>query len=180
MKKNVSVITADKYLFQKILLELSDEYNVMPEKTKGVALVLVDIDTVDVRDDGAITMSRYGKCDIPLPFPIGSLSEHLKSENEKTFYLDNQTHSAFLRGEKIKLTDVEFSLLSLIYGAGGEFVSREEILEKVWKNSADSGVINVYVHYLREKLERHGEKIIISSRNGGYKLDEKYLGGAVC
>ena len=32
----------------------------------------------------------------------------------------------------------------------------------------------MYVHYLREKLER-GEKIIISSRNHGYKIDAKYL-----
>ena len=70
--------------------------------------------------------------------------------------------------------------MSVIYGAGGEFISREEILERVWKNSADSGVINVYVHYLREKLERHGEKIILSSRKGGYRIDEKYLGGEIC
>ena len=47
---------------------------------------------------------------------------------------------------------------------------------------ADEGVLNVYVHYLREKLERGGEKIIISSRGLGYKIDEKYLqtGGTVC
>ena len=31
--------------------------------------------------------------------------------------------------------------------------------------------------YLREKLEAHGEKIIISSRMCGYKIDEKFFGG---
>jgi DNA-binding response OmpR family regulator len=35
-------------------------------------------------------------------------------------------------------------------------------------------VLNVYVHYLREKLE-DGKKIIISSRKLGYKIDERYL-----
>ena len=58
--------------------------------------------------------------------------------------------------------------------AQGGFVSREEILREIWDNCADAGVINVYVHYLREKIE-HGEKIIISSRNNGYKIDEKYF-----
>ena len=53
---------------------------------------------------------------------------------------------------------------------------REEILSTVWGGEADSGVINVYIHYLREKLEVCGEKIILSSRKCGYKIDEKYLG----
>ena len=60
--------------------------------------------------------------------------------------------------------------------ANGEFVSREEILSQVWNGDADCGIINVYIHYLREKIE-HGEKIILSSRKQGYCIDEKYLGG---
>ena len=46
-------------------------------------------------------------------------------------------------------------------------------------DDADGGILNVYVHYLREKLEKRGEKIIISSRKSGYKIDEKYLKGEV-
>ena len=42
--------------------------------------------------------------------------------------------------------------------------------------AADEKTVNVYIHYLREKLESGGEKIIISSRNMGYKIDSKYLG----
>jgi DNA-binding response OmpR family regulator len=37
------------------------------------------------------------------------------------------------------------------------------------------GLINVYVHYLREKLEVGGEKIINSSRKNGYAIDEKFI-----
>ena len=70
-----------------------------------------------------------------------------------------------------------FSLFNLLYSRKGEFVSRDEILALVWNGKADKGILNVYVHYLREKLEKNGEKIILSSRNYGYKINEKYLGG---
>ena len=64
--------------------------------------------------------------------------------------------------------------MHLLCSADGEFVSREEILHSVWSGDADPGIINVYVHYLREKLE-DGEKIIVSSRKNGYKIDGRYL-----
>ena len=50
-----------------------------------------------------------------------------------------------------------FDALSIIE-AGGEAVSREEILERVWHGEADGGIVNVYIHYLREKLESGGER----------------------
>ena len=82
-----------------------------------------------------------------------------------------------LRGEVIKLTEVEHALFLALMKRGGEFASREDILREVWGSEADEGIINVYVHYLREKLEKSGEKIIVSSRKLGYKIDGKYLGG---
>ena len=74
------------------------------------------------------------------------------------------------------MTELEAALLALLISADGDFVSREEILKRVWQNDADPGIINVYIHYLREKIER-GEKIILSSRKRGYGIDEKYLRG---
>ena len=66
-------------------------------------------------------------------------------------------------------------LLALLLAKDG-YTSREEIAKKVWGDASD-GLINIYVHYLREKLEIGGEKIILSSRKGGYRIDKKYLGG---
>ena len=180
MKKNISVLTNDKYLYQKIYLELSEGYEVFPVELKDSDITVIDIDTYHAARDGALTMSRYSPADISIPFPIGALFSKLSTGDEKIFYLNREKRSAVLHGEKIKLTDVEFSLLSVIFEAGGEFISREEILKRVWNDEADGGVINVYVHYLREKLEKGGEKIIISSRKGGYRLNEKLLGGELC
>jgi two-component system OmpR family response regulator len=87
--------------------------------------------------------------------------------------LSDDGRHAYIFGEKIKLTEVEYKLLEVILKADG-FVSKEQILDTVWGDGYDLGVVNVYVHYLRRKLEKGGNKVIISSRNEGYRIDEKY------
>ena len=82
---------------------------------------------------------------------------------------------AHIYGKTIRLTDAEFALLSTLFCAGGEFVSREKLIHGVFGDSTTDGILNVYIHYLREKIEINGEKIIISSRKFGYKLDQKFL-----
>ena len=120
-------------------------------------------------------MSRTENCELSLPFTEGRLLRAVSTDaTAAPITLTNRC--AYLHGKEIKLTEVEYSLLSLLLSRGG-FVSREELIRAVWGEGADGGVLNVYVHYLREKLEFFGEKIIISSRGLGYKIDEKYLAG---
>ena len=176
MKKIISVYTNDIFLFQKIKLDCpADTEAILAQSDSD--LCLFDIDTAPLPiPDGALTMSRNEDADIKIPFLLGTVSTLLLSKaGSPLLSLDKTSKCARLRGEKIKFTEVEFSLLSFLYKKGGEFATRDEILRAVWGEGADAGVINVYIHYLREKLEGHGEKIIISSRKCGYKIDEKYL-----
>ena len=62
--------------------------------------------------------------------------------------------------------------------ADGAFISREALKSAVWGAESSEGVLNVYIHYLREKLERDGEKVILSSRKSGYALAEKFKRGS--
>ena len=182
MKKTVAVYTADRYLFQKIRLDAPEGVEVVfgdAEKT-AATLVFADVDTVKSFPSGAVTMSRTDSgCDLKIPFPLGTVAALISDETKGDTILTviAEERAALLKGERIKLTEVEFSLLSALLKRGGGFATRDEILSEVWGDGADSGVINVYIHYLREKLEIHGEKIIISSRKCGYKIDEKYIGG---
>jgi hypothetical protein len=169
----VLILTADEYLFQKIRLELDGEFECIGTGTADV--VLADIDTVDKIPAGALTMSRRGGGDIALPFKLGQLKERLMPKQISALTLGERC--AMLDGKAIRLTDVEFALFKAIYSRGGRYVSREELLSEVWGGSADGGVINVYVHYLREKLEAGGERVILASRGEGYKINEKFLGG---
>lgn len=86
-----------------------------------------------------------------------------------------EERAVIIDGETVTLTDVEWRLYEMIAKGGGDYVSREELILGVWGGSCTESSLNVYIHYLREKLERSGERVILSSRRGGYKIDEKFL-----
>ncbi len=177
-KKKVAVYTADSFLFQKILLDAPEWVNVVRGEGQDADILLVDTDTASIEAQNYISMSRKGGADISIPFPLGTLTEILSGgSRDVQLVLARDERAAYLRKEKIKLTELEFALLERLMKSDGEFTSKEDILRDVWQNEKDAGIINVYIHYLREKLEVHGEKIIISSRKCGYKIDEKYTGG---
>ena len=169
----VKIATKNEYLKRKLELELSEgEFLLVDERED---FLLLDLDTEPKRA-GAVTMSYERPADIALPFRLGEIRHRLSASREVALSILESERSVLLFGEKIKLTELEFSLFSLLFLRRG-YVSREEILDTVWGSEADGGIINVYVHYLREKLERGGEKIILSSRKEGYRINEKYLGG---
>lgn len=175
MGNRITVFTTDRYLFQKIKLALRGTAEVSLGGTDPQGIVLFDLDTVfSLPPEGALTMSRRQACDIPLPPSLSRIRALVGEEGAQAIEVFEKERAVLLRGERIKLTEVEFSLFSLLHSRCGEFITREEILDTVWGADADAGVINVYIHYLREKLEKHGEKIIISSRKCGYKIDGKY------
>ena len=178
-KRIVGVHTHNDYLFQKIKLNL-------PKDAMAIRLDLnseefCDIVLVDGEDDSFSNVSglimKKDEGDIPLPFKIDALLTLTDTDSNAALTLSDSQKSATLGNRTVKLTDLEYRLLSLLVSANGSFVEREKILKEVWEEKADKGIINVYIHYLREKLEANGEKIILSSRNYGYKVNEKFLGG---
>ena len=115
-----------------------------------------------------------------LPYPFSydelfSLLDGVSGSGARLALIGERT--VRLDGEKIKLSEVEYRLLSLLHRTGGEYLTREELVREVWGEGQDEGVLNVYIHYLRSKLEGEGERIILSSRKSGYRLNKDYLGG---
>lgn len=71
----------------------------------------------------------------------------------------------------VSLSDREAALLRLLYQADGSPVSRRALAEGVFPDAeAPEDAINVYIHYLRKKLERNGTRRIRAHRGGGYSL----------
>ena len=181
MKKRVGVLTQDLSLYNRIKLLLRNVASVDlldPKSSLNLYdVIFTDIDSSDSHPDNALTMSYDKKADIALPFlhaDVLNVVERAEQKNSEKIALLNDGRHALLFGEKIKLTEVEYKLLFELLSAEGKYVSRESLLQNVWGDGFDSGVVNVYVHYLRNKLERDGRKIILSSRKEGYKIDEKY------
>jgi len=84
-------------------------------------------------------------------------------------------HEVRRGARRINLTAREYALLVHLLEHRGQVLSREHILQQVWhdQQGAASNVIEVYVRYLRQKLEEGGEKRLIHTVRGqGYCLSD--------
>src|SRR4051794_19100203 len=89
--------------------------------------------------------------------------------------LDPATRRVTRDGREIDLSAKEFALLETFMRAPGRALSRFQLLEHVWDYSYESrsNVVDVYVRYLREKLDRpFGVESIETVRGTGYRLRE--------
>jgi two-component system, OmpR family, response regulator MprA len=87
--------------------------------------------------------------------------------------LDPTTREVYRGGRQIELTPIEFSLLELFLRCPEQVLSRGEILTHVWgfDFGSSSNSLNVYMGYLRRKLEAAGEpRLIHTIRGVGYVL----------
>ena len=88
--------------------------------------------------------------------------------------LDPAAHTATLSGRPVPLSTREFALLEFLMRNAGQVLSRPAILEHVWDYNYDgmSNVVDVYVGYLRRKLEQPpGQVRIRTVRGVGYGLE---------
>lgn len=89
--------------------------------------------------------------------------------------LDTAGREAWRGGRAIALTTTEYELLRLFLLHPRQVLTRNQIYERVWGYEfvGESKVIEVYVRYLREKLEAGGEpRLIQTVRGAGYVLRE--------
>ena len=101
-----------------------------------------------------------------------SSEDNLEFEDLK---LNRSTREVYRNGRLIELTAKEFDLLEYLLGHPRQVITRDRILEEVWGYDfmGDSNIIEVYVRYLRLKLEANDEKRLIKTVRGvGYVLRE--------
>jgi two-component system OmpR family response regulator len=90
--------------------------------------------------------------------------------------LDPASRKVTRGGTAIDLTAKEFALLEYLLRHPGEALTRTRIIEHVWDFAydGDSNVVDVYVRYLREKIDRpFGRDSIETVRGTGYRLREE-------
>ncbi len=89
--------------------------------------------------------------------------------------LDQLTHKVVRGGKPVELTSTEYSLLEYLMLNENQVVTRTMISEHIWNDDFDSfsNVINVYINFLRKKIDSNFEKKLIHSIRGtGYILKE--------
>ncbi len=89
--------------------------------------------------------------------------------------LDLRRRRAQRADKPIDLSPKEFSLLEFLMRNEGRVVTRTQILDHVWgyDYSPDSNLVDVYITYLRRKVDRdHCRKLIRTVRGAGYALED--------
>ncbi len=87
--------------------------------------------------------------------------------------LNLRTREAERDSRKIDLTAREFALLELMMRHPGQVFTRSQLLDRAWSYeiTAESNVVDIYIHYLRNKIDRESdEKLIKTVRGVGYAI----------
>ena len=150
-----------------------------PEVPVIVVSALGDVDDkVDLLDAGA---DDY----LVKPFAFAELAARVRAAARQgsasgrvitvgDLTLDTKTRVA-KRGDDIEadLPSREFTLLEYLMRHPGQVLTRQQLLDSVWGIDFDAGsnVVDVYVSYLRRKLDRSGEASVIETvRGAGYRV----------
>ncbi|MDB5081687.1 MAG: DNA-binding response regulator [Chloroflexi bacterium] len=88
--------------------------------------------------------------------------------------LDLVRHEVQREGRVIELTAKEFALLEFLMRHPGQALTRSQITDQVWRYDLDaiSNVVDIYIHYLREKIDNGFPRPLVKTVRGiGYKLE---------
>ncbi len=149
---------------------------------KSHVLILTAKDTVEDRVAGLdLGADDY----LVKPFAFEELLARIRALIRRSYYkksseivvedlrIDLNTRQVHRDGIPIQLTPREYALLEYLAVRAGEVVSRTDVWEHIYEfnSSATSNVVDVYVGYLRNKIERDGKaKMLHTVRGQGYLL----------
>jgi two-component system OmpR family response regulator len=86
--------------------------------------------------------------------------------------LDENSHEVTRAGEEIRLTATEFELLRYLMRNPRRVLSKAQILDRVWQYDfgGQGNIVELYISYLRRKIDKGREPMIHTLRGAGYVL----------
>ena len=171
-----AVLAADQ---TALIQDLRNRFGAMP--------ILLDLerDSVEARatclGSGAddFWLSEIGPSDLLLRLRLHRTIQQRSGQRPPLLELDDlsvdPTNRTVRRGERVvALTAREFMLLQVLLRRRGQVLSRDFLLQEVWQGERSrSNVVEVYVRYLRQKLEAGGERRLLHTVRGrGYCLGQ--------
>ncbi|HAC65576.1 MAG TPA: DNA-binding response regulator [Cyanothece sp. UBA12306] len=152
--------------YRSILIIMVLELETVEER---VACLEAGADDYVLKSDQGQTLLKFVQFYLA---PCETVKEQLQFDD---LTLDLSTRRLLLNDKTIDLTMKEFELLKYLMSHPKEVLTREKILENVWGYDfrGESNVIEVYVRYLRLKIESDGHKRLIHTVRGcGYVMRE--------
>lgn len=189
MYYDACIISKDSDFSQFLRLTLLSQLSAVTVVTGDTSIpdavrYVVDLDTCSLPpqlDGEVLCTARHGErpCEFPYlwadrpfrPARLLALFGLIDDPRARELQLLTTHRAVRIGQEEIPLSPTEYTLLNALVKAEGEYVSREHLLTEVWKDSGENiGIVGVYIHYLRRKIEQDGIKRIFSSRGRGYRL----------
>ena len=151
------------------------------KQSKLPVLILTAFSDEEYKID-AFTSLADGYMEKPFSLPllkarIDSLMQKNYGQAEKFFYknveVDFSGYTAKVEGKSVDMNAKEVEILKYLFENEGQALTREQILDHVWKETEEipfDRVIDVYIKELRKKLKLD---CIFTIRNVGYKLERE-------
>lgn len=152
-------------------------------ETLEVPILFISARTSD--DDQIIALSIGGDDYIQKPYSLSVLLAKVKAvlkryvNKEAVKYddgylcVDFSARQVFIDQESVKLTSLEFKLLTYLIQNAGRMISKQEIFEKVWEDKfTGDSTLNVHIRKIREAIEREpsNPEYILTVWGDGYKF----------
>jgi DNA-binding response OmpR family regulator len=157
-------------------------------RKRGDSTPVLMLTALDSTDDKVTGLNAGADDYLAKPFSFAELEARIRALTRRQWtvitdvihvedlVLDPMTHQVLRGNEEIDLTAKEFSLLAFLMRNHGLALSRGQILDQVWGYDFASvaNVVDMYVHYLRKKIDAGRRKSLISTVRGvGYRLGER-------
>lgn len=152
-------------------------------ETTDIPILFISARTSD--DDKIVALNIGGDDYVQKPYSLGVLLAKVKAVLKRfgkpfaTEFSDGYltvnfaAKQAYAGGNLIKLTALEFKLLSYLIENRGKVISKKELFEKVWEDKfTGDGTLNVHIRRLREGIEKNpnAPEYILTVWGDGYKF----------
>ena len=155
-------------------------------RADGVATPILMLTARDAVEDRISGLDTGADDYLVKPFDLGELHARLRALARRgapslrpllqvgDLTLDPATRRVRRGDDDIALSTKEFQLLEVFMRRPGQVLDRFQLLEHAWDDEYEnrSNVVDVYVRYLREKIDRpYGRASLVTVRGRGYRLD---------
>jgi DNA-binding response OmpR family regulator len=158
-------------------------------RSAGVTLPILLLTALDQTEDKVAGLDAGADDYLTKPFPLDELLARLRALTRRGRQFDANANATTLevsdlsmdllrreviRGNRlVPLTAREFTLLEYLMRNVDRVLTRQQLWARVWPDGTEAGsnVLDTYIHYLREKIDRDTpEKLIHTARGVGYAI----------
>ena len=177
---NASLILLD------INLKDGSGFDICKEIRKDKDIPILFISARNTDDDKIIALTIGGDDYIEKPYSLGVLLAKVKatlkrySKKENDIYDDGNlkvdyiNKKVYIKEKEVKLTSIEFKLLTYLIDNKNRLVTKDEIFDNVWNDKFTlDGTLNVHIRKIREQIEKdpNNPKYITTIWKEGYRFD---------